>query len=156
MSTASLTAAIIEEEARIERELYEQIRETYLTRDAGPAEFAIWAQTCKHFHQRPSPLDRLWEDDYLVLLRGGDRSAVLDAVAFLEVDPWYHRSGYLKEKLIKALKRAPLQEGDRQRLRETLLRIVTGKNRRELRQFCTLAGRVTDAGFEQRLTACAG
>jgi hypothetical protein len=84
-------------------------------------------------------------------IRSGDREAVNDALLFLEVDPWYFRSGYLKEKLIDSLKQAPITEDDRARIQGIIVSAAAGRNRREFKRFCRLATRVTSCQFEHQI-----
>jgi hypothetical protein len=80
-----------------------------------------------------------------------DPEAIEDAILFLEVDPWYFRSGYLKERLIKGLKAADLDYRDRLRLRNVIWSVAKGKNRREFRNYCSLALKVSTPDFEKML-----
>jgi hypothetical protein len=61
------------------------------------------------------------------------------AVEFLELDPLFFRSGYLKETFLDQLKVAPLTEADKTRLREVLIDAVLRRGRREFRRYCRLA-----------------
>ena len=48
-------------------------------------------------------------------------------MSFLEVDPYFFRSGYIKADLLRHLKRAPLTRSQEQRLRNVILaRLSTG------------------------------
>lgn len=71
-----------------------------------------------------------------------------DSILFLEVDPWFFRSGYLKERLIRGLKAAPRDERDNLRLRNIIWNVANGPNRREFRKYCSLALKVTTKDFE--------
>lgn len=61
-------------------------------------------------------------DVWLVALkdgfRSGDPTAVEDALAFLEEDPYFFRSGYAREKVARWLARAPLAPKQRARARD--------------------------------------
>ena len=48
------------------------------------------------------------------------------AIAFLEADPWFFRSGYEKQNLIRHLKRAQLSEAQRMRLARVVLAAIDG------------------------------
>lgn len=88
-------------------------------------------------------------------LRNGDPAGLETAVTFLEADPWFHRSGYAKESLIRYLTRLPLSPEHARRLREVVLAAVDGRDRREFRSYCRLARKVDDpamrAELQQRL-----
>jgi hypothetical protein len=71
---------------------------------------------------------------------------------FLEADPWYFRSGYHKEYMIKELRKIPLTEEERKRLQQVILaRIQEPKTPREFRRYCRLARFVSDDGFERHV-----
>jgi hypothetical protein len=94
-----------------------------------------------------------WDD--FERLRRGDAIAVDPAIEFLDADPWFFRSGYIKEELLDMLKRAPLTRVQMDRLRTLILRIVRTRYGRELRQFCRLARRLDDLKFRTELQALA-
>lgn len=72
-------------------------------------------------------------------LRAGNTAALVDAIEFLEADPWFFRSGYIKAKLIRLIKRFPLTAVQADRLRMAVMRVVDGRDRREFRDYCRLA-----------------
>jgi hypothetical protein len=122
-------------------------------RSKGEDEWQAWEDACAAWHGRVHPTDSLWENAFLDRLRTGDRAAIEDALLFLEVDPWYFRSGYLKERLIGKLKGVALQERDKERLRVVIWHVAKGRNRREFRDFCSLARCVATSEFRRRLSA---
>lgn len=60
-------------------------------------------------------------------------------ITFLEVDPWFWGSGYMKEKLIRRLKQAPLKDPQKARLRTVALDAVLRRPHREFKHYCKLA-----------------
>ena len=81
--------------------------------------------------------------------------AVEDAICFLEVDPWFHRSGYIKETILHRIKRCPLTAGLCERLMRCILRSVEGGSRRVFASYARVAGShpsgVLQAAVESRL-----
>ncbi|GAA5497547.1 hypothetical protein Rhal01_03743 [Rubritalea halochordaticola] len=142
----------IREMARVEQELYQRIISTFAKRDTSEKARQAWLEATSAWHARRSPvLERLWGRAYLEELRASDPAAVADAILFLEVDPWFHRSGYLKERLIRGLKTAQLSDRDKLRLRQLVWNVAAGRNRREFRNYCSLAAVVVDEDFIRRL-----
>jgi hypothetical protein len=90
-------------------------------------------------------------------LKRGDPSGAEEALAFLEADPWFFRSGYIKEKLLLRLTRLDLTSKQTARLRDVVLNAVDSRDRREFRRFCRLARRVDSpdlrAALERRLSS---
>lgn len=94
-----------------------------------------------------------WDD--LVRASQGDWAGLETLIGFLEADPFFFRSGYAKERILKLVKRAPLDAGQRARLRDVCLAVVDGRDRREFRNYCRLAAALDDpalrAGLSERL-----
>jgi hypothetical protein len=86
-----------------------------------------------------------------------DPAAIESAVQFLEVDPVFFRSGYIKEDLLERLRQAPLDENQKRRLKQVILaRVRDPKTRREFRRYCRLAAFVTDDLFEEEIAKLTG
>jgi hypothetical protein len=90
-----------------------------------------------------------WED--FERLREGDASALETAIQFLEADPWFHRSGYAKEYLIRFVKRCELTDEQAARLRQVVMHAIETRDRREFRRYCRLAARVSSPEFRAEL-----
>jgi len=146
-----LTRAVIGEVERTENQHHERIHATVSKRDESASAWKAWEDAARAWHAVRHPTERLWGDKFLSDLRASERSAIEDAILFLEVDPWYFRSGYLKERLIRGLKAAKLSEQDRRRLWNVVWNVASGKNRREFRDFCSLAVVVGDSDLIQML-----
>lgn len=89
-------------------------------------------------------------------LRSGDASGLESAIAFLEADPIFYRTGYVKTKITRAIKPSMLTPAQAARLRSVALSIVDRRDDRDFRAFCRLA-RKADAPelhdqLRQRLT----
>jgi len=127
------------------RDLYEEIKTSVVHRDLDETHFLLWKEACHRFHTSydslafPGGLDRERQ-----LLRARDPQAVEMAVRFLESDPWFFRSGYIKEELLEHLRRAVLTDDQQERLRTVILDRIEGAGRREFRRYCLLA-RLLDA-----------
>ena len=60
-------------------------------------------------------------------------------VDFLEADPVFFRSGYVGESILRRLRRHPLTEPVKERLRHVVVDAVRRRHRREFRRFSSLA-----------------
>jgi hypothetical protein len=87
----------------------------------------------------------------MMLLAEGDPNAIETAVAFLESDPHFHRSGYIKADILRYLKRADLDERQKERLRRVVLDRVKGPDTREFRRYCRIATVLDTGWFRQSL-----
>ena len=90
-----------------------------------------------------------WDD--FQKLKARDASALESGIAFLEADPWFFRSGYIKEWLTTFIRRLPLSTEQEKRLRRVVLHIAKTRGGREFRYFCRLARRVANAELCQEL-----
>jgi hypothetical protein len=96
-----------------------------------------------------------WDD--VERLATGDAAGLESAIGFLEADPVFFRSGYVKADLIRHVKRQPLDEHQRRRLEAVILSVVDRRDGREFRHYCRLTRRIAGdslrAGLNQRLGA---
>ncbi len=86
--------------------------------------------------------------DYEALQRQ-DPAGLEGAVRFLEADPYFFRSGYLKVRLIALISRVRVGAAEMRRLRAVALSAVDGRDRREFRAYCRLAAFVDSAEFRR-------
>lgn len=120
---------------------------TSACRDQGKKARAEWHEACDAWHRIRHIADFMWSSVFLEKLRSSDKEAICDAILFLECDPWYYRSGYLKAKFVQGLKLASLSDRDRSRLRKVIMNVAVGRNRCEFRKYCSLARVVGDQSF---------
>jgi transposase len=99
-------------------------------------------------------------------LKNGDARGVEMAIEFLEADPWFFRSGYIKANLARFLKHVTLSNQQVRRLEKVLFKIADERNTQEFRNYCRLARtvatpaliealkkRLTDDNIHRRLRA---
>src|SRR5512133_3867405 len=108
---------------RLRKKIYELARRRAESAEAT----AAWSQASKVFFEQydqlafPGGLHREFE-----LLRSADENAIEMAISFLEADPWYFRSGYYKEDMLRLLRKVPLTDEQRSRMRDLILKRVRG------------------------------
>ena len=151
-------AELIRENAEKLRGLHGDIHSLVRFRNESEAQREQWEQACRKFHESydqfafPGGLAR-----FLNNLDANEPTAVDDAVTFLEVDPLFFRSGYIKERILERLRRAPLDEAQKSRLQRVILaRVRDPKTRREFRRYCRLAPFIADPEFEEEIRKLAG
>jgi hypothetical protein len=77
-----------------------------------------------------------------------------DMLDFLEADPIFFRSGYMKQKLLTELKRRMLDQHEVRRLQAIILSVVQkNDHRREFLHYCRAAANVDDEQFRAELSA---
>ena len=90
-----------------------------------------------------------WED--YERLRAGDPTGLESAVQFLEADPIFFRSGYVKQKLIRAIKTPMLTPEYVERLQQVVLAVVDRRYDRDLGSYRNLAWKVYSPYLRARL-----
>lgn len=103
------TRALIDCNASEIARLHARIHETVKYRSRGSAEKQQWQQACAEFHARYDEL--AFPGGYsgaLKRIAAGDPNAIEAAVCFLEVRPYFFRSGYMFKDILRKIRRAPL------------------------------------------------
>jgi hypothetical protein len=120
--TADFRRIIQENAAEIVR-LKERIDETLRHRDDSPSSRALWERACSDFHARFNELSFPGGyDGARDRLVAGDLSTIEAALCFLELRPFFFRSGYIRTALLRKIKRAPLSAAQAGRLQALLER----------------------------------
>src|SRR5690349_20995794 len=116
---------LIARNANLLKALRGEVERTWLHRYEAPEQNQAWSDACRRFREAydqfafPGGLEACLDG-----LSQGDAEAVELAIQFLEEDPWYYRSGYIKERLIQRIKRASLSPDQRSRLRDVIIEVV--------------------------------
>jgi hypothetical protein len=112
---------VIQENAKRVTELHDRIHETVKRRDTSPEARAEWSRACDEFHTQYDAL--AFPGGYaagLEKIQAGDSRAIEDALAFLEVRPYFFRSQYIRTKLTRLLKHAQLTARQTERFQRAL------------------------------------
>jgi len=108
-----------------------RIHETVLHRGSSARQNDQWIRACDDFHAR---YDRLaFLGGYFgasVRLLAGDQTGIEAALCFLEVRPYFFRSGYMYQELLRKLKRVPLTPEQEARLDQVISRQAAWKAQR--------------------------
>jgi hypothetical protein len=129
---------LIEAEAKNIRDLRDAIDATYEKRGESKAAMDDWSKACRRAHQYVSLIhDWLRQIDKANLSESPELKDF--AITFLEMDPMYFGSGYIKERLLRRLKSAQLDNAEVARLTAVLVDAVRRRGRREFRYYCRLA-----------------
>ena len=122
------------------------------------ADIQAYQQLCDRFHAN---FDRLafpggWEQGRAAL-KAQEPVAIDFGIAYLEANPMFFRSGYIKQEIAQLLKKAAVKGFDftaeqRTRLQAVFLRTVIDGCSREFRSYCQLARQVSDAAFVTQIT----
>jgi hypothetical protein len=116
MTTAQTKDQMLRNAAEIVR-LHERVHETVKERSKSQAGRLAWQNACAEFHARINQL--AFPGGYAAALekfRSGDTSVVDPALCFLELRPYFFRSGYMFNTLLRRMKQLPLTPTQKKRL----------------------------------------
>jgi hypothetical protein len=126
------TRSLIERNASEIARLHARIHETVKLRGRGHAEKRQWEQACAEFHARFDEL--AFPGGYsgaLERIVAGDPDAMEAALCFLEVRPYFFRSGYMFKDILRKTRRAPLSSVQAERLAVVEQKLEAWRARRE-------------------------
>ena len=123
---------MIENTAEINR-LHYRIHETYKRRDESDELHEEWSRACGEFHARYGELclPGGWHPDFYDRLRAGDSGMIEVALCFLEVRPYFFRSGYHWKTILQKCKSAPKSGQQSERFRSLLERYEQWRSARK-------------------------
>jgi len=93
--------------------LRSRIHEAFKNRDINEHKYREWQSACKEFHSQydnlafPGGFDGAYER-----ILNGDSKSIEAALCFVEVRPYFFRSGYMYKDFLRKLGRAPLKGND--------------------------------------------
>ena len=138
---------LIEAETKAINQLHNNVHETFKNRDSNRSS---WEKACKEFHSYRSTLGEFVSKVYDEK-DPKDESIIEFMISFLELDPDYFRSGYIKEEILKKIKRAKLNDKQIHRLRNVLYSAIENRGSREFKRYCRLAPRIANTAFKEWL-----
>ena len=150
-----LSRGQVERTERDVNTLKARVRETWRARGQSQNHWREWQRAADDLRNYQSSVSALWNEETLALIRAGDRNALEGALSFLEADPYFYRSGYLKEKVLHAIKSSPWERNDELRLQTIVLRAIEGRYKREIKFYTRLIPRLRDDNFENKLRLAA-
>ena len=131
------------------QKLYDAIEPAYKNKKNNPA---AWQKATDAFHKAYDSLAFPYGlENSLKLLKKQDPQAIQSAIDFLQADPYFHRSGYIKEKVARILKQVSLSPDQIEELQAVMLASIDLEGRREFLEYCRLARKLSDKQFIQQL-----
>jgi hypothetical protein len=123
-----LREQMIANAAEINR-LHARIHESLERREETDARREEWSQACDEFHRRYGELclPGGWTADLMDRLLAGDKDAVESVLCFLEVRPYFFRSGYHWKMFFKKCRRAPMSGEQAERFADVARRYAEWK-----------------------------
>lgn len=87
----------------------------------------------------------------LILLKKQDNTILSTVFTFLKTDPYFFRSGYIKQKILRLLKKFKFTEKDRKELQEILINNIITHSRREYKDYYNLGLKIFDIQAKDKL-----
>ena len=134
-------------------EIHAAFKEVVDRNDESDPRTKRWLEAVKTFRAACS---RVYPDDLRLVEQGALPASALDTAVildFLEADPVFFGSGYMKEELLGTLKKRSFESHEVQRLQAIILNVVRKADRREFRRYCRVATTVDDERFRKELKA---
>ncbi len=128
---------LIERDTREYSNLHRAVKESFKNRlNNLPA----WEEACEKFHAHQLKIDpyidRVYDEELVC------QELQEFVITFLELDPMFFRSGYIKQVMLTKIKRAALCETQKERLRKVVVSAVDQRPYREYRYYCHLAVKI--------------
>lgn len=134
---------LIEQESKIMAGLHQRVHETY--RDRG-RNLKAWKKACSEFRSYSSKIN-----PFIIQIFNESEYTSEElkefTITFLELDPMFFRSGYIKEEILRKLKRSKLNNKQIERLIYVLECAVENKGTREFRRYCRFAQSISNQKF---------
>lgn len=136
---ASFDQLVMAERAEQARTFCHEAYKLYERRTGRPNQEALWKESAALFHRAVEEAypPGFWED--FAKLKQGNSAGLDSAITFLEKDPWFFRSGYVKGELLRFIPRCQLSSSALLRLRAVLVAAIKLRDRREFKYYCRLA-----------------
>lgn len=134
-SREELREIMIENAAEINR-LKQQIDETFRRRNESEDAQRKWSEACREMHARYNYLclPGGWDSGFLDRLESGETYTIEVALCFLEVRPYFFRSGYHWKAIFQKCKRAPMAGEQAERFADLVDRHDKWKQRKNKRK----------------------
>ena len=142
---------LILQNAQALNKLQDDIKHTAKKRAENEQSLKEWKEACRLFHEA---LDLVFPgglSKQLELLKKHDPTTIDNAITYLKADPYYFRSGYIKQEMLRRLKQAPLTHKQIIQLQDILIDVIQRTGRRENREYYRLAAKIADEKFRARI-----
>jgi hypothetical protein len=117
--------------AAVLRQLHRRVREAADARSGGPVEVKAWVEAARDYHDRYNDLAMPGGyDSVLQGLETSDSGAIDLALCFVELRPYFFRSGYMYTLLMRRLKKCVMNEEQAMRHARVVERAAAWRRRK--------------------------
>ncbi len=131
-------------------ELHSKVWETFRRREKSEHARSDWARAAKQFREFSSEVNELVE-------RSLSEDIALDnrlrdfAFSYVATDPYFFRSGYILERLVRRVKKLDLSDAEKELIQQLILRRIDTKALRNFRDICRLIPKIETTGFSNEI-----
>lgn len=143
--------SLIRQHEKKVNELHSKVWETFRRREKSAHARTDWERAAKQFREFSSEVDELVERS-LSEDMARDNGLREFAFSYVETDPYFFRSGYILERLVRRLKKLILSDAEKKLIQELILRRIDTKALRNFRDICRLIPKVETPGFSNEIS----
>ncbi|MBK7882689.1 MAG: hypothetical protein IPJ81_01795 [Chitinophagaceae bacterium] len=131
--------------------LRDDIRKTSRIKHKSKEDQEKLAMTCKIFYD--NFYDLAFPGGYQAIcdLKKSEPQAIDNAIAYLKANPYFFRSGYIKEHILTTLKKLDLTALQQLKLQNVIINVIDLYYCREFRYYCRLAKKIPSEFFIEKL-----
>ncbi len=130
--------------------LHAAAREAFESRDQSKHAWRDWELATKRFREHKSEVDDLVERCMAQDI-GNDHALRTFAFSYVKSDPYFYRSGYILERLVRRIKKLDLSESDKVLIQQLVCKRIDTKALRNFRDICRLIPMIDTDGFGQKI-----
>ncbi len=132
--------------------LHQKVRETAEHRGKSSHQLEQWERAAKAFHEYYSPVDDIIEHCLNSGLLNDPklREFVFD---YINIDPYFFRSGYIMESLLQRVKKLTLTNLEKTSIQNLVLKRIETRALRNFRHICRLIRLVDDSSFHSEVSS---
>jgi len=127
-------------------ELDTELKQTLEHRDKSPHQREQWHRAADAFRNHQSQIDDLI-DQCLELGLENNNELRRFAFAYIDQDPYFYRSGYILESLLRRVKKLSLTASEKSSIQRLVLKRIETRALRNFRQICRLIHMADTDGF---------
>ncbi|MHA6268317.1 hypothetical protein ACXYMP_15755 [Aliiroseovarius sp. CAU 1755] len=141
---------LIRQHENKKNELHSKVWETFRRREKSTHAHSDWERAAKQFREFSSEVDDLVERSLSEDI-AQDKGLRDFAFSYIATDPYFFRSGYILERLVRRIKKLDLSDEEKQLIQELILRRIDTKALRNFRDICRLIPKVETRGFSNEI-----
>ena len=142
MTSQQITQTILSNATRLAN-LHQAIEKTFAEKEKHPQDYEQAVRLFQESYDAlafPGGLER-----GIRALKQHDPATIDVAIEYLKINPYFYRSGYIQEKILRFLKQSPLSKKQILNVHDVILHAITSdRPQASFREYCRLAAHLAD------------